>query len=667
MAAHAATGLAEAQGKSIDQVGELLKFKDQSSGDPSNLFRYFFSEPKSHPFHLVAWKKRDCRISSGDNKVVFEQLGAEFPQAWSQMACNIVASKYLHGELKSPERESGLKDLLSRVTESIVDWAKKDGSLSSAADERCFQHELSHILLHQYAAFNSPVWFNVGVRPNPQCSACFILAVDDTMDALLDLQALEGRLFKYGSGTGTNLSTLRSTKERLSGGGTPSGPVSFMRAFDAWAGIIKSGGKTRRAAKMQILNVDHPDIVDFVECKTKEEKKAWALIEQGYDGSFSAQDGAYQAVAFQNANLSVRADDTFMEAARDRKTYWTHRVADGSPCEELDARKMLEKIAAGTHLCGDPGMQFDTIINKWHTCPNSGRINASNPCSEYMHLDNSACNLASINLLRYLDEQCNFNIEAICHTIRQLITAQDALIDHASYPSDKIEKCARDFRQLGLGYANLGALLMSLGFAYDSDGGREWAAVLTALMTGEAYRCSALLAKKIGPFKGFSANRSEMLKVLEMHYQELRKINPQYVSPELYQSACRSWEEAIKFGTEFGFRNSQTTVLAPTGTISFMMDCDTTGIEPDISLVKYKRLADGGLLKIANRTVARALDRLGYRQEARNEILKWIETHDTIEGCQTLQPEHLEIFDCALRPANGVRYISHMGHLRMMA
>ncbi len=625
-----------------------------------------FTTAGKNPFDQVEWDYRECTITNDRGEAIFKQKNVEAPKFWSPMAVKVVASKYLYGDIQKGERESGIRALISRVVNTISGWGSKDNYFANESDKAAFKDELTHILLHQYASFNSPVWFNVGLQAHPQCSACFIVSVDDTMESLLELQKVEGTLFKFGSGTGTNLSSIRSCREKLTGGGTPSGPVSFMRGFDAWAGIIKSGGKTRRAAKMQILNVDHPDIMEFVNSKMNEEKKAWALIDQGYDGSFAAPGGAYESVSFQNANLSVRVTDEFMRAVKAKKTYWTRRVKDGGPCEELDADKVMKKISEGTWICGDPGLQYDTIINDWHTCPNTGRINASNPCSEYMSVDNSACNLASINLCRYLDEAGNFDVDKFLHTVDVLITAQDILIDNSSYPTKAIEKNARDMRQLGLGYANLGAFLMSQGLPYDSDEGREWAALLGALMTGQAYKTSAIIAGHIGPFNAYGKNRKPMLRVIDKHRQAAVALVNKVAPGILKEKAVQVWEEALKEGETSGFRNSQATVLAPTGTISFMMDCDTTGIEPDIALVKYKKLSDGGLLKLVNGTVEKALVRLGYAGEEIKRIKAFIEEHDTIEGAADLKPEHLPVFDCAFKPAKGVRSIGHMGHIKMM-
>jgi ribonucleoside-diphosphate reductase alpha chain len=639
------------------------KGTDQCNG---RHFSRCFTTKDRHPFEAVEWELRECSITNDRGELVFRQHEVEAPSFWSQMATNVVASKYLYGEPGTPERETGIRRLIQRVVTTIAGWGRKDGYFAAEEDAHTFEDELTHILLHQYAAFNSPVWFNVGVQEKPQCSACFIVSVDDTMDSLLDLQKTEGRLFKFGSGTGSNLSTIRSSKEKLAGGGAPSGPVSFMRGFDAWAGIIKSGGKTRRAAKMQILNITHPDVVEFIRCKQDEEKKAWALIESGYDGSFAAPGGAYESVAFQNANLSVRVTDEFMQAVKNKGKFMTRRVLDDQPCDELDAAEVMQLIAQGTHICGDPGLQFDTIINDWHTCPNSGRINGSNPCSEYMHLDDSACNLASINLLRFLKEDGEFDVAGFRHTVDVLISAQDILIDNSSYPTPKIGKSAVEFRQLGLGYANLGAVLMNLGLPYDSDEGREWAAAVTAVMTGQAYATSAVLARSLKPFIGYKRNRKEMLRVIKKHADAVEQIECRYIEESLLDEARKAWHEALNIGTKYGYRNSQATVLAPTGTISFMMDCDTTGVEPDLGLVKYKKLSDGGLLKIVNRSVPNGLRKLGYAEEEIQEIVRYIEVNDMIEGAPYLKEEHLAVFDCAFKPVGGKRSIHYMGHLKMM-
>lgn len=630
-------------------------------------FKRVFTNHDQDPFKSVEWENRTVAIYNDRGQTIFEQKDVEVPKTWSQLAANVVASKYLHGETGTKERESSIRAMILRVVNTITVWGEKEGYFSSSESRLIFRDELIYILLHQYAAFNSPVWFNVGVQEKPQCSACFIISVKDTMDSLLELQNTEAKLFKYGSGTGTNLSTIRSSKERLSGGGIPSGPVSFMRAYDGWANVIKSGGKTRRAAKMQILNVTHPDIIEFINCKSNEEKKAWALIEEGYDGGLAVPGGAYDSVSFQNSNLSVRVSDEFMSAAENNKTYFTKNVVDDRPCEELNAAEVLKLIAKGTHICGDPGLQFDTTINKWHTCPNSGRINASNPCSEYMHVDDSACNLASINLLKYLQEDGTFDVEGFKNTVDVLFTAQDILINNASYPTPRIEKSAKEFRQIGLGYANLGALLMSEGVPYDSEEGRGIAAGITALMTGEAYRMSAKLAERVAPFHHFKKNRKAMLHIMQMHRDASKTLLQQHTPEYLADSALGVWEEAMEQGRKHGFRNSQATVLAPTGTISLMMDCDTTGVEPDIALIKYKKLVGGGFLKLVNQSVVSALKKLGYTEREQEKILDYIDKNETIEGAPALKNEHLPIFDCALRPIKGTRSIEHLGHIKMLA
>ena len=650
---------AHTNGKAKKEV-EVIESKDRLH------FQRCFTDGKKHPFEGVTWEKRTCEIKGPNGEVFFVQKNAEFPTEWSEMASTVVSSKYFHGEKNTPERESSLKQLLNRVVLTISGWGDSQGYFATPADRAVFLDELTHILLHQQASFNSPVWFNVGVEPHPQCSACFILSVDDSMKSLLELQALEGALFKSGSGCGTNLSSIRSSREKLSGGGTASGPLSFTKGFDSWAGSIKSGGKTRRAAKMQILDVSHPDIIEFIQCKATEEKKAWALIDAGYDGGFNVTGGAYDSVAFQNANLSIRASDEFMEAAVNNSAFPTRRVTDGSVCEELRARDVLKLVSECAHICGDPGIQFDTTINEWHTCPHAGRINASNPCSEYMHLDNSACNLASINLLEFLQPDGEFALDKFLHVVDLLICAQDMLIDSSRYPSKAIERCARDFRQIGLGFANLGAMLMCLGHPYDSDAGRQWAAALTSVMTAQAYRTSARLAKARGAFRGFRADRQAMLKVIRKHKKAAEQQDFSALPESLATRARALWAEAESAGEEAGYRNSQTTVIAPTGTISFMMDCDTTGIEPDLALIKYKKLAGGGTLKIINRSVPRALKSLGYDPDLTAKILEHIEKQDTIEGCSHLKPEHLAVFDCAFRPSNGIRSIHYTGHLKMM-
>jgi ribonucleoside-diphosphate reductase alpha chain len=618
----------------------------------------------TNPYDEVEWEIRAAVIQGESGDIVFEQRDVEVPKPWSQLATNVVVSKYFRGPLGTPARERSVRQLIGRVVGTISEWGAAQGYFATPDDRRTFTDELTHLLLQQKASFNSPVWFNVGVEPTPQCSACFILSVSDTMDSILDWYRKEGVIFKGGSGSGVNLSRLRSSRERLGGGGTASGPVSFMRAADASAGVIKSGGKTRRAAKMVVLNVDHPDIVDFVRCKADEERKAWALIAAGYDSSLDGP--AYASVFFQNANNSVRVTDEFMRAALEGRPWSTRYVTNGAVCETMPARSILHMIAEATHQCGDPGMQFDTTINDWHTCPNTGRINASNPCSEYMHLDDSACNLASLNLMKFIEPSGAFDVAAFRHAVDILITAQDIVVDRSSYPTAEIAANAHAFRELGLGYANLGALLMSLGLPYDSDAGREFGAAVTALMCGEAYRQSSAISATLGPYAGFAANREPQVRVIEKHRAYTHKLDSALVPLDLLAAARDVWDEALVAARAQGVRNSQVTVLAPTGTIAFMMDCDTTGVEPDIALVKYKKLVGGGLLKIVNNTVPRALRRLGYDSREVQEIVEYIDEQDTIEGAPTLRPEHLPVFDCAFKPARGVRSIHPLGHLRMM-
>lgn len=627
-------------------------------------FQRQFTSPDVAPFDAVAWERRSAVIQDEKGRVVFEQHDVEIPAAWSQLATNVVVSKYFRGAIGSPERESSVRQMIGRVVRTIRGWGEAQGYFATPADADVFADELTHLLVEQKASFNSPVWFNVGIEAHPQCSACFILSVEDTMESILGWYRNEGIIFKGGSGAGVNLSRIRSSKERLAGGGTASGPVSFMRAADASAGVIKSGGKTRRAAKMVIINADHPDVMEFVRCKEEEEKKAWALIDAGYDSSLDGP--AYGSVFFQNANNSVRATDEFMQAAVDGKPWQTRFVLDSQVCDTLPARDLLRAIAEATHVCGDPGMQFDTTINTWNTCANTGRINASNPCSEYMHLDNSACNLASLNLLKFLGAGGDFDVEGFRHAVDLLITAQDIVVDNSSYPTPAIGENARAFRELGLGYANLGAVLMSLGLPYDSEGGRQYAGAITALMCGEAYLQSARIAGQLGPFAGYEVNREPMLGVIARHRSCTHKLEPSLVPLELLTASRTVWDEAYAAGREHGIRNSQATVLAPTGTIAFMMDCDTTGVEPDIALVKYKKLVGGGMLKIVNTTVPRALKRLGYESKEVQAIVEYIDEHDTIEGAPGLKDEHLPVFDCAFKAARGQRSIHYLGHLRMM-
>jgi len=624
----------------------------------------FFSRPGVDPFSEVEWELRSAVIAGEDGRVVFEQRDVEVPRIWSQTATNVVVSKYFRGPLGSPRRESSVRQLIGRVVDTITGWGERQGYFADDAGRDTFKAELTALLVTQRAAFNSPVYFNVGIEPKPQCSACFILKVEDNMDSILSWYRNEGIIFKGGSGAGVNLSAVRSCREKLSAGGTASGPLSFMKAADASAGVIKSGGKTRRAAKMVVLNADHPDIELFIKCKQEEERKAWALIDAGYDSSLDGP--AYGSVFFQNANNSVRATDEFMRAVGADGEWTTHFVKDHKPDATYKARDLMRMIAEAAHACGDPGMQFDTTINNWHTCPNSGRINASNPCSEYMHLDNSACNLASINVLKFLDERGEFDVRAFRHAVDVMITAQDILVDNSSYPTDEIGRNARDFRELGLGYANLGALLMALGLPYDSDQGRSYAGAITALMTGEAYLQSARIAQTMGSFNGYSINREPMLKVIANHREKAYELDSAHVPLGLLRASREAWDEALEFGESAGYRNSQATVIAPTGTIAFMMDCDTTGIEPDIALVKYKKLVGGGMLKIVNGTVPRALKRLGYDSREVQEIVEYLDEHETIEGAPQLSDAHLPVFDCAFKPRAGSRTIHYQGHLRMM-
>ncbi len=663
-----------------------------------------FTTDGQAPFDSVAWETRDAAIKNHTGKAIFEQKGVEFPKSWSLLSTNVVASKYFYGDMsKSGQdpatggREHSLKQLIHRVTRTITDWGKEGGYFATDDDAERFYDELTWLCVNQYGAFNSPVWFNVGLNhlynvrdtggktiygwdaekeavvpvdpyERPQASACFIISVEDSIDDIWQLMGESARLFKYGSGVGADWSKLRSSQEKLSGGGIPSGPVSFMKVQDATGGTIKSGGKTRRAAIMQTLKSWHPDVMEFITAKMEEEKKAHALIEQGYDGSFNGP--AYGSVAFQNVNQSVRLDDAFFDAYESGKPYALRAVTTGETVEEISAEEMLLKIAEGTHVCGDPGVQYEDVIQRWHTVPESGPINSSNPCSEYMHVDDSACNLASLNLRKFQDADGTFNVERYRAAARVFITAMEILVDAAGYPSAEIAKNSHDFRPLGLGFANLGALLMSMGVPYDSDEGRSIAGALMAIEHCEAYARSAEIAanEKIGPFNGFAKNRAPMLKVMEMHRAAVADIHP--TCPDaLRQAAQESADRMVALGNKHGYRNAQATVLAPTGTIAFMMDCDTTGIEPDIALVKYKLLAGKGegLLKIVNQTVPQALEKLGYSEKERTAILDYIDQHDTIEGAPGLKDAHLPVFDCAFKPHNGTRSIGHMGHIQMMA
>ena len=747
--------------------------------NPGLTFSRFFTTAGVSPYDELEWELRTAQITDAEGGIIFEQQNVEVPKDWSMTATNIVASKYLHGPLGTPERESGVRGLVTRVAETIRDWGIKGGYFRTPEDAAIFHDELAHLLLQQKAAFNSPVWFNVGcdrIEPNsdaqnwhwnsetvrveygvtgyrtPQCSACFINSVHDSLDSILTLAKTEGMLFKWGSGTGTNLSPLRSSTESLSGGGTASGPLSFMKGFDAFAGVIKSGGKTRRAAKMVILNVDHPDIEEFILCKQEEEAKAWALVREGYDGS-GPDSPAYSSIFFQNANNSVRVTDDFMYAVLKDADFTTKAVKDGRPIKTFKARNLLNLISDATWHCGDPGMQYDTTVNRWHTSKNTSRINASNPCSEYMFLDDSACNLASLNLMKFAPNG-TFDVAAYRHACDIIITAQEILVDNSGYPTEAIGKNSHDYRPLGLGYANLGALLMAAGLPYDSDAGRDYAACVTAIMCGEAYLQSSKIAELCQPLapatdvvrrelgydrkeltqaevamlssrgglksdegpavrpesedpssprqtadpspaarddnsstaRGFSdnrqlttdssrgaacpgwyINREPFLDVIRMHRASVNNINKTNVPAALYEASKDCWDEALKHGEKFGYRNSQVTVLAPTGTIGFMMDCDTTGIEPDLALVKYKKLVGGGMIKIVNNTVPSALFKLGYTSDQTNAIVSYIDATGTIEGAPAIKEEHLPVFDCSFKPSKGTRSIHYLGHLRMMS
>ncbi len=698
----------------------------QTSADPQTphtqrglVFSRRFSTEGTSPYDEVQWERRTALITDTKGNVIFEQKDVEVPIDWSMTATNIVASKYLHGRLNTPERETGVRQLVERVAETIRDWGIAGSYFATAKDAEIFHDELVNMLLTQKMAFNSPVWFNVGcdrLEPhaagqnwhwdpatggvvygatgyrNPQCSACFINSVHDSMEGIMDLARTEALLFKYGSGTGTNFSSLRSSHEPVTGGGTASGPLSFMRGLDAFAGVIKSGGKTRRAAKMAILNVDHPDILEFIECKAREEAKAFTLVRAGYDGS-GPDSEAYSSIFFQNANNSVRVSDEFMRTYESDGEFSTLTVKDRKPVQTLKAREVMRKMADSAWLCGDPGIQFDTTVNKWHTCKNTARINASNPCSEYMFLDNSACNLASFNLMKFVSPSGTIDISSYRHAISVTITAMDILVDNSGYPTEAIARNSHDYRPLGLGYANLGAMLMSFGIPYDSAAGRDLASAMTAIMCGQAYLQSAILAANCPPIgsatpltasvereggacPGFYINRGPFLDVIRMHRAEVNKIGRSAGSGEsfavpqleaLKEASRECWDMALLHGERHGYRNSQTTVLAPTGTIGFMMDCDTTGIEPDLALVKYKKLVGGGMIKIVNNTVPAALFKLGYDNEAVNAIVAYIDATGTIEGAPGIKPEHLAVFDCSFKPAKGTRSIHYMGHIKMMA
>src|SRR3954463_7436869 len=618
-----------------------------------------YSTAGVHPFDQIEWEIRDAVIGNPESPA-FEQRGVEFPKSWSQNATNIVAQKYFRGKLGSPERESSVKQMIGRVSGTIADWGRERGYFASEEDADAFEDELTAILLNQKAAFNSPVWFNVGFEERPQCSACFILSVQDTMESILDWNTKEGMIFRGGSGSGINLSNIRSSQEHLSKGGLASGPVSFMRGADAWAGTIKSGGKTRRAAKMVVLDVDHPDIQDFIWCKANEEEKAAALRDAGFDMRIDSD--SFHSIQYQNANNSVRVTDDFMAAVEAGEDWDLTARVTGEPLKTVAARELMREIADAAWRCADPGVQYDTIINRWHTSPESGRINASNPCSEYMHVDDSACNLASINLMKFRRPDGSFDTEEFEHAVDVVFLAQEIVVGPSSYPTDEIGNNARAFRQIGLGYANLGALLMSDGIPYDSDAGRNVAAAITALMTGRAYRQSAVISASTGAYDEYERNRDAHNNVMRMHRDAAYVIDGTGLKGDLVDAARTAWDEAIAIGDQHGYRNAQATVLAPTGTISFLMDCDTTGIEPDFSLVKFKELVGGGQMTIVNRTIPMALQTLGYAEEEIEQIEAHVKEHATIIGAPGLRAEPLPVFDVAV----GERAISHMGHIKMM-
>jgi len=678
--------------KAMKSESKIQPWQGDKKGQGLKISRSF-ADATMHPFEQIQWENRTAKISGDDGKVIFEQESVEVPVSWSQLATKVVVSKYFYGDVESGQREYSVKQLVHRVCRTIADRGKRDGYFATDADAENFYLDLTYLCVNQFGSFNSPVWFNVGLYDvygvagsehnyhwdkkaakavpcansyeHPQASACFIQSVQDTMSDIMRLATAEAMLFKHGSGTGTDLSTLRSSKEKLSGGGRPSGPLSFMRVFDQIAAVVKSGGKTRRAAKMQSLKVTHPDIKEFITCKAEEEKKAHALIDAGYAGDYCNE--AYNSVMFQNANLSVRVTDEFMDAVEKDGKWTTYSVTSGEPCEEHNARELMDLIAEGTRLCGDPGLQYDSTINKWHTCPNSGRINASNPCSEYMFVDDSACNLASLNLMKFRREDGTFDVEQFKKAIRLYIIAQEILVDNGSYPNELIAENSHKFRPLGLGYANLGSMMMSLALPYDSDQARAMAAAITAVLTGTAYSVSAEMAALKGAFDDFDNNSEAMLKVINMHREHAYNIPEMQCHDYLINAAKDAWDVALANGSQYGYRNAQVTVLAPTGTIGFMMDCDTTGIEPDIALVKYKLLAGGGMLKLVNKTVPMALERLGYGVEDIKTICDEIDKDETIENSKVLNPDHQAIFDCAFKPRNGKRYIHYTAHLRMMA
>jgi ribonucleoside-diphosphate reductase alpha chain len=705
------------------KLAERQKNRAEKKKNTGLRFKRVFSDATVSPFDQIEWERRTAEINDDSGKVIFKQENIEVPKSWSALATKIAVSKYFYGDIGNGTdphkggRETSVRQLIHRVTRTITDWGIADDYFADTEAAETFHDELTWLCLNQHGAFNSPVWFNVGLYHQygvgrgagagnyfynretgkaeraasqyeyPQGSACFIQSVDDTMEDIMRLAMSEAMLFKYGSGTGTDLSSLRSTREKLSGGGKPSGPLSFLKVYDQVANVVKSGGKTRRAAKMNTLKDWHPDIEEFIDAKQKEEKKAWALVEQGYDGSYNGD--AYGSVMYQNENLSVRVSDEFMEAALEGREWWTRRVRDGKPCERKDARTLLRKIAEGTHVCGDPGMQFDSTIHKWHTCKGTDRQNSTNPCSEYLFLDNTACNLASLNLMKFKAADGDFDVERFKAAVRIFITAQEIIVDNASYPIKEIAQNSHIFRTLGLGYANLGSLVMSYGFGYDSVEGRALCGAITAIMTGEAYEQSARLAQAIGPFPGYhdarasglpkpvaKDNVASMLEVIDLHRCAVREISDAEEFAHLKEEAAKVWESAAELGKRYGYRNAQVTVLAPTGTISFLMDCDTTGIEPDIALVKYKLLAGGGMLKIVNQTVKPALEKLDYNSEKIERIIAHIDAFDTIEDITDtdgskissgLKPEHLSVFDCAFKPFKGERSLNYMAHLRMMA
>jgi len=716
-------GIPSASLKGLSEPAARRKNMGEKKKNTGLHFERVFSDAAVAPFDQIEWERRTAEITDDSGKIIFKQEDIVVPKSWSALATKIAVSKYFYGDIANGTdpykggRETSVRQLIHRVTRTITDCGIADGYFADAEAAEIFYDELTWLCLNQHGAFNSPVWFNVGLyhqygvgkgagagnyfynrktgkaerAPSqyeyPQGSACFIQSVDDTMEDIMRLAMSEAMLFKYGSGTGTDLSSLRSTREKLSGGGKPSGPLSFLKVYDQVANVVKSGGKTRRAAKMNTLKDWHPDIEEFIDAKQKEEKKAWALIEQGYDGSYNGD--AYGSVMYQNENVSVRVSDEFMEAALEAREWWTRRVTDGHPCEKKDARTLLRKIAEGTWVCGDPGMQFDTTIHKWHTCKGTDRQNSTNPCSEYLFLDNTACNLASLNLMKFKTPDGDFDVERFKAAVRIFITAQEIIVDNASYPIKDIAENSHIFRTLGLGYANLGSLVMSYGYGYDSVEGRALCGAVTAIMTGEAYEQSARMAQALGPFPGYhdasasgvptpvaKDNVASMLEVIELHRCAVREISDAKEFAHLKEEAAKVWDRAAELGNRYGYRNAQVTVLAPTGTISFLMDCDTTGIEPDIALVKYKLLAGGGMLKIVNQTVKPALEKLGYNAEEIERIIAHIDSFDTIEDVTDpdgskissgLKPEHLSIFDCAFKPFRGERSLHYMAHLKMMA